>query len=375
MLEGDRKKVLDRCLRDLRGAFPEYVYQPSLKSLELLFENFDLKSWEAAQRRGEVPTIHSGMVPSMFSETPYYLACGSRGRARDILSDHSKDIVQTIPPNYDDMRSALYGIYKDRFKGQEFNVGVLTTKEGPSAVEIFLGMDFLSVAPDNFTMVRPGTAGTMQKYIGCGSKTIATAALRAEGVSDKYVESDYVAVATPLVVAFLELAAERLGYDTKTGPKITKDSLQWEICNTPKRESARIAQKLARDAGILVSSMELSMICILADLYSQNKIHPGKDPREVRVGGIYAVVNDPPDCEGESLFTPDLKAIEQVERDIELISQESMRIAFAYDHGLLSRDQMSRLDQRAKEVDSELKRSLPMLRDTQRQIRQTYGAI
>ncbi|MFH1133073.1 MAG: hypothetical protein V1735_01135 [Nanoarchaeota archaeon] len=365
----DKRRVLEDCLQRMREAYPEEAYQPPLDSLRLLFSGFDLDAYQRALAEGELPQPHSGMVPSVFRDTHYFLAPGSRGRTQRILSQHLGDLVQTISPAWDSDRSLLYGIYRDQAEGNGFNVGVLTTQMGPSSVEISLGLDFLSVAPEDYTLIRVGTAGTMQPDISAPQVVISSHALRAEGVTDKYVDQDYVATASPEVVAALILAAERLDIPVRLGPKITKDSLPWEIGLTPFPDSARRAQAIATANGILCSSMESSVLYALADLDRKNLIFPASPRERVRAGSVLAIVNFPPGPDGEALFSPDREVIDQAEEKAMRIGQEAVRILYQMDHGLIS------LDEQVRSLDRWMRLQMPSLRRTQQRIRETYAPL
>ena len=203
-------------------------------------------------------------------------------------------------------------------------------------------MDFLGGLDQGITMIRVGKAGTMTPNLGVGDVANATASIRAEGVTDKYVDQDYVPMASLEVVSALAQAYSEIfktpnGEAPKMniGPKITKDSLKWEIGNTPLSKSAIQTAKIAKSHGIIASSMESSILYTLLDLYSKHQIYAGDNDRLGRRGSILAIVNNHPDSGEESLFADDQEKIDETESIALAIAEGAIGILYMADHGLL----------------------------------------
>ncbi len=370
----ERTKRLSAIINSLHDLYPGKEHKLLIDKLDFLFTNFNLKLFKKGLHNGEIPQPHTGMTPSLLEDTHYFITCGSGGRALSILKNHKDKIVQTINPNDDVKRGLTFGIYKEMVKNREFNVGVFTTGMGPSSVEIVMGMDFLAVAPDNITVIRVGTAGTMQPHIRAGYITIITSAIRDESVTDKYVDNDYVPFASPEIIVALKTASHNAKFNNiEIGPKITKDSLQWEFGNTPLREKSKEASDIAIKGGVVSSSMESSVIYTLCDLYQNNLIYPSKGiKKKARAGTIVAIINDPPNIDEEVHFMSDNDKIVKAEKTAIRIAEKAIKILYMYDNDLMDKVTHDRFSSEVVEFKKQNEEKKTHLLTIQRQMRSTY---
>ena len=266
-------------------------FRETIKKMQFLLEHFDTLAYDQAIKNGEKPTAHMEMIPSMFKDVNYYITAGSPGRVLDILLRHEDRIIQTIRPDADVARSGFFGIYEDEIQEKKFKVCVFSTNMGPSQVEINYGLDLLSVAPNDMTVIRVGTAGTLQPNIGLGDIVAGTSALGLDGVTDFYVDGDYIAQATADVLSSLYNVSSKRNIDVKFLPIITKSSLQSEIGETPKKDTHNIIRQAALDGNVGASSMESSVIYALSDLATKGKIYSDKG-FNISCGTVLAIVNN-----------------------------------------------------------------------------------
>jgi uridine phosphorylase len=147
--------------------------------------------------------------------------------------------------------------------------------------------------------VRVGTAGSLKRdTIRTGSLVIATAGVRDEGASNRYIDTGYPAVADPDMVAALERAAIGLGFGDRTykGVVHAKDALyavefgHGPLADENEAYLARLAQM-----GVLASDMETSHLFVLSDVHSGEvgPISAAPSPAgKIKSGAVLAVVGD-----------------------------------------------------------------------------------
>ena len=155
---------------------------------------------------------------------------------------------------------------------------------------------------DLLTILRLGTAGSLQPYVRGGHLHIPTASIRDEGSSQAVIGLEFPATASPELIPILVLASERHGYrlgeNLWLGPVHTKDNLYFRETPhfSPRRELLKQRLSAFREMGALSSEMEFSTYCILRDYYE------GKIEKRILTGCILAVVNDFEEAEERSFF-------------------------------------------------------------------------
>ncbi len=117
------------------------------------------------------------------------------------------------------------------------------------------------------TMLRVGTAGSMQRKVGLGSITISTGAVRVDGTTKEYVPVEYPAVPDFEVTAALRSAAEELDLDYHTGIVHCKDAFYTEgNDDLPLAVQQRELWDTWYKANVLSTSMESSALFVLSSI-------------------------------------------------------------------------------------------------------------
>ncbi|MNY11121.1 Uridine phosphorylase [compost metagenome] len=145
--------------------------------------------------------------------------------------------------------------------------------------------------------VRVGTAGSLQPAnIRAGSLVVATASVRDEATSRRYVPIEVPAVASLEVVLAAKRAAAALGLASSThfGTVHCKDSLfAREFGAGPLHEENHAYMKVLSAAGVLASEMETAQLFVLASLYNHQLRQQGEGhAHQVLAGAVLGVVGD-----------------------------------------------------------------------------------
>jgi uridine phosphorylase len=148
-------------------------------------------------------------------------------------------------------------------------------------------------------LLRVGTAGSVAPdVVRAGSLVIATACVRDEGASDRYVARDYPAVGNHDWVTALRRAALRLGRGDRTfmGVVHAKDALYAvEFGHGPLGATNHEYMRRLRQMRVLASDMETSHLFVLSDVHSSGIVpisQPAGSTDVVRSGSLLAVVGD-----------------------------------------------------------------------------------
>ncbi len=159
-----------------------------------------------------------------------------------------------------------YVTYVGRYKGVE--IAATSTGIGGPATAIAVE-ELLRVGADTF--IRVGTTGALKKEIRLGDIIISTAAVRYDGTSKIYVDTEYPAVATPAVVQALIEAAESLGVRYHVGITASSDSFYIGQGRPGYRgylpERWRGIERRLADVGVLNFEMEAATLFTLANIY------------------------------------------------------------------------------------------------------------
>ena len=195
---------------------------------------------------------------------------------------------------------------------QGLKVSAISTGMGPASTMIILPEVIESAEDGLLTILRLGTSGSLQPYIGVGHLHIPTSCIRDESSSQAVIGLEFPAVASPELVPTLILASEkhgyRLGENLWIGPVHTKDNLYFRETPhfSPRRELLRERISSFKEMGALASEMEFSAYCILRDYYE------AKLEKRILTGCILAVVSPYQEEEGRiSVEEVDMPRLEE----------------------------------------------------------------
>lgn len=233
---------------------------------------------------------------------PNILSAGSSGRIKKIAN--YLDDVET--QEGDRGLTIIHGKYKG------IPISAFPTGMGPASAAVVIPEVF-EVVDGPLTLLRLGTAGALQSYIGSGDIVVSTGAIRDESTTEALVGSEYPSIASPEMIPILVAACEEFGYNLEenlwTGISHVKDDLYFKESPhlSPSRENLEPKLKSYRRMGALSSSMEFSVYNILRDFYE------GEKEDNITVGALLAIVAEAE--EGESIHV-DEKAKEKLEKNL-----------------------------------------------------------
>ena len=159
-----------------------------------------------------------------------------------------------------------------------------------SAVSHGIGAPSTAIAAEELykvgarTMIRVGSAGSMQPGQHIGDLVIATSAVRAEGVSPQYAPIEVPAAAHLDVINALRDAARERNNAHHVGVVISNDSFysEMEADRMPLGPQIKARWSAYVKAGVLASEMECSALFIIGAIL------------RIRTGGIVVCVNETP---------------------------------------------------------------------------------
>ena len=147
--------------------------------------------------------------------------------------------------------------------------------------------------------IRVGTSGLLQAaYMNSGDFVIGTGAVRDDGASKCYVLPEYPAIASIDMVLAAQRAVNNLGYADRThiGLLHSKDSLYGrEFAEEgPLFKQNQAYMQMLRDAGVLASEMEASLLFTLAAIYEHQLRLRGYDFKTSRIktGAVCVVLGE-----------------------------------------------------------------------------------
>ncbi|MBS1262275.1 MAG: Uridine phosphorylase [Calditrichaeota bacterium] len=144
--------------------------------------------------------------------------------------------------------------------------GVFIVGAGMGSPSLAIVFEELAVSGVH-SFIRVGTCGPLQDRIGVGEITAASGVVRDEGTSKAYVREDFPAVADHELL--FALRDELAGFDWPVHIGIThaKDAFYTQKPDFAlDREANEKHWRLLRDAGVLVTEMESSVLYVLASL-------------------------------------------------------------------------------------------------------------
>ena len=209
------------------------------------------------------------------------LSAGSPGRVRKI-ADYLKgsEIVEG-----DRGMTVVHG----EFEG--ISVSAFPTGMGPSSASVVIP-EAIEAAGDRLTLLRLGTAGSLQPDVNVGDIVVAEGAIRDEGTTSAVVGPEFPSIADPVMIPLILGAAERKGYslgeDLWSGIIHVKDDLYFKENPKVSPERDRLKRKMDsyREMGALSSSMEFSVYTILRDYYQ------GEIKESITVGALLGIIGE-----------------------------------------------------------------------------------
>lgn len=143
-------------------------------------------------------------------------------------------------------------------------------------------------------VIRAGTAGGLQNEVTDGDLLVASAAVRADGLSTTLVPSEYPAIADPAVTVDLEAAAAASDQTSHSGVILTMASFY----PSPVLPNE---QRMWQKAGVKGVEMELAALYTICGLHG------------VRCGGVVAIDGNPLKDQDESMenYEPDREEVKR----------------------------------------------------------------
>jgi uridine phosphorylase len=254
----------------------------------------------------------------------YVFFPGSEGRARKIAETFFKDIK--VKPH-----DRCHNLYTGTLVNgkQKVDVAAISSGMGTPSLDIIMN-ELLRLGVKRF--IRVGTSGLLQpKFMKPGDFVIATGAVRDDGASKCYAPAEFPAIASPDMVVAAEKAAQELGYAKRThvGLLHSKDSLYGrEFAEEgPLLQHNRAYMQTMRDAGVLASEMEASMMFTLAGIYQHEQRMRGHSLKDcqIKTGVVCVVLGEGSDygtAEALAKITQEVSEI-AVHTILELAKQEA----------------------------------------------------
>ena len=181
------------------------------------------------------------------------------------------------------------------YEGQKVDVAAISSGMGTPSLDIIMN-ELLRLGVKRF--IRVGTSGLLQPYMKPGDFVIGTGAVRDDGATKCYVPAEYPAIASFDMVLAAQKAAKKLGFEnrTHTGLLHSKDSLYGRefAQEGPMLKQNREYMQILRDAGVLASEMEASMLFTLAAIYEHQLRTHGLSDKESRIkaGAVCVVLGE-----------------------------------------------------------------------------------
>ncbi len=167
--------------------------------------------------------LKSASLPEDERGRQYHISLKPGDVPRYVLLPGDPGRVALIAKYWDEYREVArhreYVTYIGKYRG----VGIAATSTGIGGPATAIAIEeLLRVGADTF--IRVGTTGALQEYIELGDIVISTSAVRYDGTSKIYVDTEYPAVADLEVTLALIEAAEELGVKYHVGITASSDS-------------------------------------------------------------------------------------------------------------------------------------------------------
>jgi len=216
----------------------------------------------------------------------HILLPGSPGRAASIAQRFEGATVKPHPRGHD---LHLGTLPVAGGAGGDVDVACIATGMGGPSVEIIL-TELLELGARS--LLRVGTAGSLQARVAVGDIVIATAAVRDEAAGDDYLPREIPALASLPMVDRLRAAAATLGMDDRThcGPVHSKSTLYArEFGRGPLGAEHEAHKRLLRAGGVLASEMECATVFVMG--MAADQAARALDPaRGVDFGAVLAII-------------------------------------------------------------------------------------
>lgn len=213
---------------------------------------------------------------------PNILTAGSPGRIKKV----EKYLKNPEVIEGDRGLTVVHGEYRGTM------ISAFATGMGPASAAITLP-EAIELAEGPLTVLRLGTAGSLQNFVKPGHLVITTGCVRDEGTTRAVVGAEFPAVADFELLPVIAGAAEVHGYEILKnlwlGLTHVKDDLYFTETPhfSPLREITKPKLESYRRMGVLASSMEFSVYCIMRDFYQMER------PGRIRVGEVLAILAAP----------------------------------------------------------------------------------
>ena len=233
-----------------------------------------------------------------------HIMCGVGDVARYVLMPGDPGRVQRIAEKFDSAeKMAEYRGYVT-YTGEIGGVGMTSTSSGIGCPSCAIAMEeLMKIGTDTF--IRVGTCGALVPQLDSGDIVVATGAVRWEGTSKTYIDTEYPAVASYQVVNALLKAADELNIKVHPGIIISSDAYYGGNDEVLRRFG---------EANVLAIEMESSLMFTLANM------------RGVRAGSICTVDGNIFKGTGKGEFEADEKSGELADKVQHSIDNE-IRIA------------------------------------------------
>lgn len=236
----------------------------------------------------------------------HLLLPGSSGRAEAIAARFEGASVKRHPRGHDLHLGTLPG------PDGPVDVGCVATGMGGPSVEIIV-TELLELGARS--LLRVGTAGSLQQRVALGDLVIATAAVRDEAAGDDYLPKSFPAQASLGMVDRLRQASLRLASvpPVHCGVVHSKSSLYArEFGRGPLADDHARHKRLLRDGGVLASEMECATLFVMGAVAHQ-RAQLQQPPASVEVGAVLAIIGD-----ADEGFADEVIAVDTVNIAIEL---------------------------------------------------------
>lgn len=219
----------------------------------------------------------------------YLLLPGSPGRAAAIAQRFEGATVKAHPRGHD---LHLGSLPASDGAGGRVDVGCIATGMGGPSVEIIVS-ELLELGARS--LLRVGTAGSLQARVAVGDVVIATAAVRDEAAGDDYLPREIPALASLAMVDRLRSASARLAMDGRIhcGMVHSKSTLYArEFGRGPLAAAHAAHRQLLRAGGVLASEMECATVFVMGMAADQQaRLQPPPLPAGgVEVGAVLAII-------------------------------------------------------------------------------------
>ncbi|MEM2637579.1 MAG: hypothetical protein QXL15_04460 [Candidatus Korarchaeota archaeon] len=214
-----------------------------------------------------------------------FIVCGRRARVDKISSEFLKDVKIVNDGDY----YVKVGMYKD------MSVGVATTGIGAASASIAM-QELVTLGARN--VIRVGTCGKLRNHLKSGDICLVYAAVRNDGVTDKFAPLSYPAVVDPFLMEALLWSARENGGVHNIFEKAPEDNAVYacvadtkadfflEVPISADPEKTRKEWESLIRMGVAASSMECAVLMTRAALLQAMLNEP------VRAASLLVVVGE-----------------------------------------------------------------------------------